>query len=164
MTTCDVIWQSKIFYTDTGKWTPQEKILGRGVSLIVEPSPWQWSPYMSSPFSNLFRWFFILSSKHLSINGPHIVSLPGSLKSLETFLTALIIALNVSSSPIINWIPLLKMVISINEVYLASAAENILPEVTDTVDNIDYRTSWSLNVDIWCLFLPYYWSNRSNKI
>ena len=34
------------------------------------------------------------------------------------------------------------MVIPINEVSLASAVENILPELTDTVDNIDDRTPW----------------------
>ena len=32
------------------------------------------------------------------------------------------------------------MVISINEVSLASTAENIIPEVADTVDNKDNRT------------------------
>ena len=38
------------------------------------------------------------------------------------------------------------MVIPINEVSLDSAVEKILPEVTDTVDNIDDRTPWSLNL------------------
>ena len=33
------------------------------------------------------------------------------------------------------------MVIPINEVSLASAEEDILPEVTDTIDNIDDRTT-----------------------
>ena len=56
------------------------------------------------------------------------------------------------------------MAIKINEVSLASAAEKILPEVTDTVDNIDDRTPWSLNVAVWCLFPPSYWSKTSNKI
>ena len=55
------------------------------------------------------------------------------------------------------------MVIPINEVSLDSAAEKILLEVTDTVDNIDDRTHWSLNVSVWCLFPTYYWSKRSKK-
>ena len=41
------------------------------------------------------------------------------------------------------------MVIPINAVSLDSAADNILPEVTDIVDNIDDRTPWSLNVATW---------------
>ena len=38
------------------------------------------------------------------------------------------------------------MAIPINEVSLASTSEKILPEVTDTIDNIDDRNTWSLNV------------------
>ena len=52
-------------------------------------------------------------------------------------MSVLIIALNVSYSPILNLIPLLKVIIPINEVSLDSAEENILTEVTDTVYNID---------------------------
>ena len=37
------------------------------------------------------------------------------------------------------------MVIPINEVSFASAEDKILPEVTDTVDNIDDCNPWSLN-------------------
>ena len=43
------------------------------------------------------------------------------------------------------------MVITINEVSLASTEENIIPsvtEVTDNVDNIDNHTTWSLNVAV----------------
>ena len=45
------------------------------------------------------------------------------------------------------------MVVPINEVSLASAAEKILPEVTDTIYNIDNRTPWSLNVAVDVSFL-----------
>ena len=58
-------------------------------------------------------------------------------------MAVLIIALNFYSPTILNLRPLLKMVITINDVSLDSAADNILPEVTevtDTVDNIDNRT------------------------
>ena len=159
--------QSTIFWTDTGRWNPPANILSSGMSLIVTPSPWKRIPCMSSPSSNFSRWFLIFFPKHLLINSPHTVSLPVILKSLETFLAVLIIALNFSSSPILNLIPLLKMVIPINEASLASAAENIIPEVTEvtyTVDNIDNLTPWSLNVSVWCLFSRSYWSKRSNKI
>ena len=40
------------------------------------------------------------------------------------------------------------MVIPINEVSLASTEEKILPEVTDTVDNIDDNVTLSLNVAV----------------
>ena len=50
------------------------------------------------------------------------------------------------------------MIIPINEVSLDSAAEKILPEVTNTVDNIDDRTPWSLNISVWCILLTSYWS------
>ena len=56
--------------------------------------------------------------------------------------------------------PLLKMVMPINDVSLYYAEENILTEVTevtDTVENIYNRTSWSINVAVWCLFITYYW-------
>ena len=56
------------------------------------------------------------------------------------------------------------MVIPINEVSLASAAENILPEETYTTDNTDNRTPWSLNIAVWFLFLISDWSNRRNNI
>ena len=137
---------------------------GKGMYLIVSLSPWKWIPHMSAPFINFSRWFLIWFSKQLLSNRPCTVSIPGSLQFLETFLAEIIIALNVSSYPILNWRSLLNMVIPINEVSLASAAEKILTEVTDTVDNIDDQTPWSLNVDVWFLLTTSYWSKRSNKI
>ena len=44
-----------------------------------------------------------------------------------------------------------------NEASLDFTAKDILPEITDTVDNTDNRPHWSLNVSVWCLFLPYFW-------
>ena len=154
-----VIWpvQYTIFWYDTGRLTPPDKILSRGVSLIVAPSPWKWSPYMSALFSNLSHWLLIWLYKHLSNNVPLVVYLPVSLYYLETFLASLTISLNVSSSIIQDLIPLLKMFIPINEVALDSAVENILPEVTYTIDSIDNPTPWSLNVSVWCLFFNSYW-------
>ena len=58
-------------------------------------------------------------------------------------MAVLIIALNLYSSTILNLRPLLKMVITINDVSLDCAADKIIPEVTevtDTVDNIDNHT------------------------
>ena len=71
--------QSTIFWTDTGRWTPLDKILSSGVSLIVSTSPLKWSLYISALFINLSRWFLIWFSNQLSSNYPCTVSLPGSL-------------------------------------------------------------------------------------
>ena len=47
------------------------------------------------------------------------------------------------------------MVIPINEFILDSASEKSLPEVTDTVDNIDDRNPWSINVAVSYIFSLY---------
>ena len=59
------------------------------------------------------------------------------------------------------------MLIPINKVSLASTAEKIISKITeetDTVDNMDDYTPWSLNVAVYCVFIPYYWSKRSKNI
>ena len=95
---------------------------------------------MSDPFSNFSRLLLMQSSKQLSSIGPLTVSLPSSLQPLEKFLTELIIALNASSSTILNRRPLLEIGITMNGVILAYTSEKIQPEVTGTVDNIDDHT------------------------
>ena len=47
-----------IYWNETGRWTPQDKILRRAVSLTISPLPWKWSPYISTLFSNFYHWLF----------------------------------------------------------------------------------------------------------